>query len=182
MPIARDNGHGTEPTPLGGQDGREFNAGGSFRIWGAAARRRGPFARAPGAIAILLAGIAIAAAGTMRATTGAAAPPAMTVTMPSAPAIGATAAPRVATAMDPGARRFTGKVGAGPKRRLAAAGVPERQGREYVALLARAIPLANGLSVDDRFDLVLQRARRREPRPAALCRHGPGRARRCRAA
>ena len=36
--------------------------------------------------------------------------------------------------------------------------MPERQGREYVALLARAIPLAQGLSVDDRFDLVVQRA------------------------
>lgn len=35
--------------------------------------------------------------------------------------------------------------------------MPEAQGREYVALLLRAIPLANGLSVDDRFDLVLQR-------------------------
>ena len=36
--------------------------------------------------------------------------------------------------------------------------MPERQGREYVALLARAITLADGLSVDDRFDLVVERA------------------------
>jgi murein DD-endopeptidase MepM/ murein hydrolase activator NlpD len=35
--------------------------------------------------------------------------------------------------------------------------VPAAQGRDYVALLARAIPLANGLSVDDKFDLVLER-------------------------
>jgi murein DD-endopeptidase MepM/ murein hydrolase activator NlpD len=35
--------------------------------------------------------------------------------------------------------------------------VPERQGREYVAVLSRAIPLAQGLSVDDRFDLVVER-------------------------
>ena len=34
---------------------------------------------------------------------------------------------------------------------------PSAQGRDYVALLARAIPLADGLSVDDRFDLVLER-------------------------
>jgi len=34
--------------------------------------------------------------------------------------------------------------------------VPERIGREYVAVLARAIPLAEGLSVEDRFDLVYE--------------------------
>ena len=35
--------------------------------------------------------------------------------------------------------------------------MPERQGREYVAVLSHATPLAGGLSVDDRFDLVVQR-------------------------
>ena len=35
--------------------------------------------------------------------------------------------------------------------------MPERQGRDYVALLGRAIRLADGLSVDDRFDLVVER-------------------------
>ena len=35
--------------------------------------------------------------------------------------------------------------------------MPERQGREYVWLLGKAIQLADGLSVDDRFDLVVQR-------------------------
>jgi len=35
--------------------------------------------------------------------------------------------------------------------------VPEAQGREYVAILAKAIPLAGGLTVDDRFDLVIER-------------------------
>jgi murein DD-endopeptidase MepM/ murein hydrolase activator NlpD len=59
---------------------------------------------------------------------------------------------------DPTIRRFTGRVGPDLSQSLAAAGVPERQGREYVALLTRAIQLANGLSVDDRFDLVLERA------------------------
>lgn len=58
---------------------------------------------------------------------------------------------------DPTVRRFTGVVGPDLSRSLAAAGVPERQGREYVSLLGKAIHLADGLSVDDRFDLVLQR-------------------------
>ena len=40
---------------------------------------------------------------------------------------------------------------------LQAAGVPERQGRDYVAVLGRAIRLADGLSVADRFDLVVER-------------------------
>jgi hypothetical protein len=57
-----------------------------------------------------------------------------------------------------GVQRFTGRVGPDLSQALQAAGVPEQQGREYVALLARAIPLANGLSVDDRFDLVIQRS------------------------
>ena len=57
----------------------------------------------------------------------------------------------------PEIRRFTGTVGADFSRSLAAAGVPERQGREYVALLNRAIRLTDGLSVDDRFDLVVLR-------------------------
>ena len=58
---------------------------------------------------------------------------------------------------DPTIRRFTGKVGPDLSRSLAQAGVPELQAREYVALLGRAVTLANGLTVDDKFDLVLQR-------------------------
>ena len=54
-------------------------------------------------------------------------------------------------------RRFTGVVGPDLSRALETAGVPERQGREYVALLNRAIRLSDGLSVADRFDLVLLR-------------------------
>jgi murein DD-endopeptidase MepM/ murein hydrolase activator NlpD len=56
-----------------------------------------------------------------------------------------------------GVKRFTGRVGPDLSQALRAAGVPERQGREYVTLLAHAIPLANGLSVEDRFDLVVER-------------------------
>ncbi|HEX3423881.1 MAG TPA: M23 family metallopeptidase [Sphingomicrobium sp.] len=54
-------------------------------------------------------------------------------------------------------RRFTGRVGQDLSRSLIAAGVPERQGREYVALLGKAIQLSDGLSVDDKFDLVIRR-------------------------
>ena len=56
-----------------------------------------------------------------------------------------------------GVRRFTGTVGPDLSASMKAAGVPEAQGREYVALLSRAIQLANGLSVDDKFDLVIIR-------------------------
>jgi murein DD-endopeptidase MepM/ murein hydrolase activator NlpD len=58
---------------------------------------------------------------------------------------------------DETSRRFSGHVGSDLSDALIAAGVPVQQGREYVALLARAIPLGDGLSVDDRFDLVLLR-------------------------
>jgi murein DD-endopeptidase MepM/ murein hydrolase activator NlpD len=58
---------------------------------------------------------------------------------------------------DVAARRYTGRVGSNLSDSLAAAGVPKLQGREYVAILGRAIQLASGLSVDDKFDLVLER-------------------------
>ena len=68
------------------------------------------------------------------------------------------AAPQSADkASDLAARRFTGRLGGNLTQSLSAAGVPERQGREYVAVLSRAMPLAGGLSVDDRFDLVVER-------------------------
>src|SRR3954471_24752438 len=62
-----------------------------------------------------------------------------------------------AVAEDPTIRRFTGLVGPDLSKSLAAAGVPEGRAREYVWLLGKAIQLADGLSVDDRFDLVVQR-------------------------
>ena len=58
---------------------------------------------------------------------------------------------------DSGAKRFAGRIGEDLTRALQAAGVPERQGREYVAVLARAITLADGLSVEDKFDLIVER-------------------------
>ena len=56
-----------------------------------------------------------------------------------------------------GSQRFSGRVGEDLTRSLLAAGVPERQGREYVYLLGKAIRLADGLSVEDKFDLVVER-------------------------
>ena len=58
---------------------------------------------------------------------------------------------------EPETIRITGTVGPDLTSSLQAAGVPERQGREYVAILARAIQLHDGLSVADRFDLVIVR-------------------------
>jgi murein DD-endopeptidase MepM/ murein hydrolase activator NlpD len=65
--------------------------------------------------------------------------------------------PAVDAAADPTIRRFSGLVGQNLSASLAAAGVPEQQGREYVWLLSKAIHIADGLTVDDKFDLVLQR-------------------------
>lgn len=62
-----------------------------------------------------------------------------------------------ASASNEPTQRFTGTVGPDLSQSLLAAGVPEPQAREYVALLARAIPLATGLSVADRFDLIVER-------------------------
>jgi len=73
----------------------------------------------------------------------------------------AEAAPKQANpaANDTNAQRFGGRVGQDLTQSLERAGVPERAGREYVAVLSRAVRLANGLSVDDRFDLIIERKR-----------------------
>ena len=65
--------------------------------------------------------------------------------------------PASAPEMEVGSQRFSGRVGEDLTRSLIAAGVPERQGREYVYLLGKAIRLADGLSVEDKFDLVVER-------------------------
>lgn len=127
-----------------------------------AARLRSRDVRLP-----LLAGIAIS---TLIAITGATALPsndrAKPVALPvsqAAPPItylGAEAngsATQQASDADPHAQRFTGLVGDDLTQSLQSAGVPEHQGREYVAVLGRAIQLAGGLSVEDRFDLVIER-------------------------
>lgn len=51
--------------------------------------------------------------------------------------------------------RITGSVGRDLTHSLQALGVPQMQGREYVVALATAIKLDGGLSVEDRFDLVI---------------------------
>lgn len=108
------------------------------------------------------AALAITAAAALPA--GGSAAPASTAAAVSAPApqlqyLGAIAAP--AAQPDPAAnedtRRFTGVVGSDLTMSLRAAGVPEAQGREYVAVLGRAIRLSDGLSVADRFDLVVEK-------------------------
>jgi murein DD-endopeptidase MepM/ murein hydrolase activator NlpD len=68
-----------------------------------------------------------------------------------------SSAPSAASTQEPSTRRFTGVVGTNLTDSLRNAGVPELQGRQYVAILGRAIHLADGLSVGDRFDLVLLR-------------------------
>jgi len=65
-------------------------------------------------------------------------------------------APAPAPAEDPDYSRATGRIGANLTKSLQQAGVPERIGREYVSVLGRAIRLADGLSVEDKFDLVYE--------------------------
>ena len=79
----------------------------------------------------------------------------------SAPAVTLAAAPVAAPAKhaepEPQTIRIQGTVGPDLTAALKAAGVPEAQGRAYVAALATAIDLRSGLSVADRFDLVMLR-------------------------
>ena len=132
------------------QDFAEAKAG-----FARAATRRAPLLPvAIGGVALAL--IAVTAAVALP-TTGAsvheviAAP----VAAARAPVAAAAVQPRPAQNMD--TRRFTGRVGPNLTQSLEAAGVPTLQGREYVAVLARTIRLADGLSVDDRFDLVVEK-------------------------
>jgi murein DD-endopeptidase MepM/ murein hydrolase activator NlpD len=57
---------------------------------------------------------------------------------------------------DPDYIRASGPIGSNLTDALQKAAVPERIGREYVRVLTHALPLANGLSVEDRFDLVYE--------------------------
>jgi murein DD-endopeptidase MepM/ murein hydrolase activator NlpD len=101
--------------------------------------------------------LAITAAVALPSRHPALAQPAQPAAKPK-PAAFPTAPARAAEpAGDPDAQRFTGRIGANLSDSMRAAGVPELQGREYVAILGRAIHLADGLSVDDKFDLVLER-------------------------
>ena len=119
------------------------------RRWGTPGTRRAlPLALGSVTLAIL-------AVSGARALEGSAPARAAPVVAPRAavPAIVQPAA-RPAPATD-GEQRFTGRVGDNLTASLQAAGVPERQGREYVWLLGKAIRLSDGLSVDDKFDLII---------------------------
>ena len=132
---------GARPTP-----------GGPIRA--AIARRALPLALGSFALAVVAIRAAAAFPSSERSAVTIPAPP------PAPPAyMGGAAAMPAATdvAEDSTEARFSGRVGADLTQALQAAGVPERSGREYVALLRRAIDLNGGLSVEDKFDLVLQR-------------------------
>ena len=106
----------------------------------------------------MLATLAITAAVALPSRSAATAP--VHVALPPIAYQGAIIPPHEAEPQQPadvGARRFTGPVGPDMSRSLLAAGVPEQRAREYIALLSRAIDLAGGLTVDDRFDLVIER-------------------------
>ena len=73
--------------------------------------------------------------------------------------LGAAAAPAPARpeSDDPNHVRASGRIGADLTKALQDAGVPERVGREYVGVLGRAFSLTDGLSVEDKFDLIYER-------------------------
>ena len=120
-----------------------------------------PRATLAGSIGAFVILVIIAATAILPAKQGAAL---ATVAKPKAQTFGPVASPPAPpqtaspAETDVGAQRFAGRVGKNLTQSLEAAGVPEHQGREYVAILGRAIQLANGLSVDDKFDLVIQRS------------------------
>src|SRR6185295_9103716 len=127
------------------QDGRRFRV--------PAARRTVPVALGSVTLAILAVTGARAVEGSAPAQAAAVARAPAHVAAPARMTI-PTAAPAAA---QEGEARFTGRVGADLTASLKAAGVPERQGREYVWLLGKAFNLADGLSVEDKFDLIILR-------------------------
>jgi murein DD-endopeptidase MepM/ murein hydrolase activator NlpD len=122
------------------------------------ARRRAlPIAAGVSAFAIIAIAAATAPASSARSelprVTTASHPVAYLGTIASQP----LAAPAPLAADDGSEVRFSGRVSNDLSRSLEAADVPERQGREYVWLLGKAINLSDGLSIDDKFDLVIER-------------------------
>jgi murein DD-endopeptidase MepM/ murein hydrolase activator NlpD len=113
-----------------------------------AARRTVPWALGSVTIAIL----AVTGARAVEGNAPARAAPLAPRHFAAAPAATPAAAPAAAQNSE---MRFTGRVGADLTAAMQAAGVPERQGREYVWLLSKAIDLRQGLSVDDKFDLIV---------------------------
>jgi murein DD-endopeptidase MepM/ murein hydrolase activator NlpD len=79
----------------------------------------------------------------------------MEVASPLAQGSAQAAAPSSKPELD-GFVRASGRIGSNLTEALTKAGVPERIGREYVGVLRRAIRLEDGLSVEDKFDLVYE--------------------------
>jgi len=129
-----------------------FTARGGFGARSSRARVR--LLAAAGGTAFLAITAAIALPSSSRSNTAVAAP--VPSVKPAALAW-TKIKPASVPAADPESRRFTGRVGNNLSDSLIAAGVPAQQGREYVWLLGKAINLSDGLTVDDRFDLVLLR-------------------------
>lgn len=122
-------------------------------------RLRSPLALVLGGAAVvaIASAAAIASSGDAVATVEAAAPVIQPVRYLGAPA-GSPAEPAASSSdANSEVHRFTGQVGPDLTQALRLAGVPEARGREFVAILARAIALADGLSIEDRFDLVIER-------------------------
>jgi len=100
----------------------------------------------------------IPAAHSAPAVTPALLPPSDVVRQPAKYASAAVApASTQAITQDPDHVRASGRIGADLTRALESAGVPERIGREYVGVLGRAFAIQNGLSVEDKFDLIYER-------------------------
>jgi murein DD-endopeptidase MepM/ murein hydrolase activator NlpD len=119
--------------------------------------RRAPLLLSAGVTASAALAITAAMALPSRHPAFAQEPPRQPVTIAAGPQTASAPAPQQA-GEQPDSQRFTGRVGPNLSQSLSAAGVPDLQGREYVAILAKAIQLANGLSVNDRFDLIIERA------------------------
>ena len=152
--YSRDNGVGTEPTPFGGHAAVQSTISSRPETGLSSALR----SRTGLALISAILGSAVIA------ITAATALPPSASDAREEPAPRHFATPLAALQPLPAseqqeiaARRFTGRVGDNLTASLLAAGVPETQGRQYVAVLGRAIQLANGLSIDDRFDLVVER-------------------------
>ena len=125
---------------------------------------RGPLLAAAGALAVLAIGLTafagarsgLARPQQLQAVAVTSATPA-TIRPSTSLRTNDTASSNAAAANPDQPLRITGTVGTDLTQSLKAAGVPEEQGRAYVRAIASAIDLNTGLSVADRFDLIIDR-------------------------
>ena len=166
-----EKGGGTEPAPFRGaagvhalvKDGSKVDALARARSLASAHRsklRVGLCGAAATVVAFALVATMspIPAAHSAPASTQALLTPAQVMGQPAryagAPALAAAKPP---VSDDPNHVRASGRIGPDLTQALQAAGVPEPTGREYVGVLGRAFALRDGLSVEDRFDLIYER-------------------------